>query len=362
VSRRAYEAVDIRELLPQEKSSATWGATVWATLDVMRNQLPDQCRELLDQQRNIIARWQLMKAGLSETEVDNLLRSGRWQLIQRAVYAAFSGDLDREALLWAAILRVGEGAALSHWTAAERHQLIKGSGESIHVTVPTSQNPERWGKIPGVVLHRSVLVSRALHPMMTPPCTRIEDTVLDLVAESDTFDEAYTWMTRAVGGRLTTAERLRASLDSRHRVRWRRDVELALGDAASGVHSWLERQYLRGVEIPHGLPAATRQARVAHRTRNTYLDNLYQEYDVCVELDGAIAHPASEQWRDIRRDKHNLVYEGIVTIRLGFPELRGYQRCCETAAEVANLLVQRGLPAEVPHPCGPTCPVGRRPR
>jgi hypothetical protein len=34
-----------------------------------------------------------------------------------------------------------------------------------------------------------------------------------------------------------------------------------------------------------------------------YLDNLYEEYEVCVELDGTAAHPADEQWLDKRRDK-----------------------------------------------------------
>lgn len=358
----ATENVDVQECYPQEESSPAHPPRYSATINAMGKQLPDQCRELLDQQRNVIARHQSGKAGLTEAEMDNFLRAGRWQLVLRGVYAASTGDLDREAQLWAAVLRVGDGAVLSHWTAAERHQLTKNPSQSIHVAVPAGRNPQRWGKIPGVVLHRSDSVSRTRHPVLMPPCTRIEDTVLDLIAASDTIDEAYTWVARAIGGRLTTAERLRAALDARRRVRWRRDMELALGDAATGVHSWLERQYLRRVEMPHGLPAATRQARIVHGTRNTYLDNLYEEYGVCVELDGAVAHPASEQWRDKRRDKHNLIHEGIVTIRLGFPELRERERQCETAAEVADLLVKRGLPAELPRPCGPTCPVGRRPR
>jgi hypothetical protein len=351
--------VDSGERYPQGESSPPAENVAPATLDVMRKQLPEQCRELLEQQRNVIARHQAEKAGLTQAEMDNFLRSDRWQVVQRSVYAASTGDLDREAQLWAAVLRAGEGAVLSHWTAAERHQLVKNPSQSIHITIPALRNPVRWGKISGVILHRSDSVSHTQHPAMMPPCTRIEDTVLDLIAAADTFDEAYTWLTRAIGGRLTTTDRLRAVLDTRHRVRWRRDMELALGDAAVGARSWLERQYLRGVEMRHGLPTAVRQARVAHGARNIYLDNLYEEYGVCAELDGAVAHPASEQWRDKRRDKHNLIHEGIVTIRLGFLDVRGRVRQCETAADVADLLIQRGLDPMTLRSCGPTCPVRR---
>ena len=39
-------------------------------------------------------------------------------------------------------------------------------------------------------------------------------------------------------------------------MRWRGWVTAALQDAADGVHSPLERQYVHGVERAHGLPAA----------------------------------------------------------------------------------------------------------
>jgi 1-deoxy-D-xylulose-5-phosphate reductoisomerase len=85
----------------------------------------------------------------------------------------------------------------------------------------------------------------------------------------------------------------------RERFRWRHDIERALCDAAVGVLSLLEYRYVYRVERPHGLPAARRQARIIQETGSRYLDNLYEEYAVCVELDGSAAHPADEQWRDI---------------------------------------------------------------
>ena len=93
-------------------------------------------------------------------------------------------------------------------------------------------------------------------------------------------------------------------------------------DAGQGALSNLERWYLRGVERRHKLPVATRQARIKVGGKSIYLDNLYEEYLVCVELDGSAAHPAGEQWRDKRRDRRNLAAEKIVTMRFGYADLQ----------------------------------------
>jgi hypothetical protein len=134
-------------------------------------------------------------------------------------------------------------------------------------------------------------------------------------------------------------------------MRWRREVALALGDAEGGALSVLEYRYLHGVERAHGLPAARRQARISQGAGNRYLDNLYEEFGVCVELDGTAAHPADEQWRDKRRDNANVI-EGIVTLRFGMLELG--DRRCETARAVAALLSRNGWTG-TPRACGPAC-------
>jgi hypothetical protein len=190
---------------------------------------------------------------------------------------------------------------------------------------------------------------------MSPSCTRVEDTVLDLIEASGDFEEAYDWICRAIGRRRTTAARIRETMAARPRMRWRADLELALGDAGE-VLSVLERRYVRGVERPHGLPSARRQARVWHGTGNRYLDNLYADYRACVEIDGAAAHPADEQWRDKDRDRWNSVHEKIDTIRIGVLGLRTRETQCATAAEITTWLSGRG-PA-TGRPCGREgCPV-----
>jgi hypothetical protein len=328
----------------------------WGRVSGMGIQLPAEALELLEGQGMVIARNQCDLAGIRPEDMDNALRTGRWKITNRGVYQAFTGELTRLAELHSALLRAGEGAVLSHWTEAERHGLLKNPSQSIHITVPTPRNPVKHGTISGIVIHRSDSILRTRHPAMTPACTRIEDTVLDLIEVAPTFDVGYMWLARAIGGRQTTGDRIRKALDQRRRFRWRREVELALGDAADGAHSWLERRYIRQVERPHGIPPASRQVRVRRGGRNTYLDNLYAEYGVCVELDGAVAHPAAEQWRDKRRDNVNLADE-IETFRFGYLDLHDRTHQCATAALVSRKLRAHGLPAAITHPCGPTCPV-----
>ena len=115
--------------------------------------------------------------------------------------------------------------------------------------------------------------------------------MLDLIGAARTFDDAYGWISAAVGRRLSTPELLGKALAARSRMRWRGWVTAALGDAADGVHSPLERRYVHGVERAHGLPPARRQARRRHGSGHRYLDNLYEPFRLCVELDGNAAHP-----------------------------------------------------------------------
>jgi hypothetical protein len=321
----------------------------------MTLEIPAGCRELLARQDGVIGRSQALEFGLSPDSMRNRVRAADWQRIQRGVYATFSGEMTREAQLWAALLRAGPTAVLSHQTAAELYGLLRQPSSSIHVTVPATANPAKHGTIPGVIVHRSRILEWTRHPVLLPPRTRIEDTVLDLIEAMDEPADRYDLICRAIGGQLTTAARLRLALKRRTRFRDRREAESALADAAHGALSNLERWYLLGVERRHKLPVAKRQARMKVGGSSIYLDNLYEEYLVCVELDGRAAHPAGEQWRDKRRDRRNLAAEKIVTMRFGYADLQTERAQCQTAGEVARVLRGRGPWAGVS--CGlPGCP------
>jgi len=305
----------------------------------------------LQSQSQVVSRHQALDAGFTEEAIEWRLQSGEWRRLYRGAYATFTGDPSREARLWAAILRAGPGAVLSHETAAEVHGLIDKPRSQIHVSVPAERHPGRRRKIRGVVIHRSRCLRPEWQPPWRLPRTTVEDTVLDLVGNARTFDDAYGWISRAVGRRLTSPESLSKALARRSRVRWRAWITAALADAAEGVHSPLERHYVDGVERAHGLPTARRQAKRRHGSGTRYLDNLYQGYSLAVELDGQAAHPAEGRWRDTRRDNANRV-QGTETLRYGWPDVT--ENRCSTAAEIAAVLRRQGWTGRL-RPCGPGC-------
>lgn len=313
--------------------------------------IPDECAGLIMLQRGVIGRRQAIDGGLPPASIATLLRTKRWQTLQRGVYAAFTGTPDRTAILWPAVVRAGPGAMLSHQSAAEVFGFADHRGQRdpvIHVTVPRDKNPSH---IRGVVVHRVSSATYWRHPYLLPPRTQIDATVLDLVNAAKTADEAFGWICRATGKGLTNAGRLRREIAQRGKLRWRAAIRESLTDVEQGVRSNLEYRYVRDVERPHGLPRAQRQVRAVRSGRVCYLDNLYADYLAGVELDGLVAHPPGERWRDFRRDNAGAV-DGITTLRYGWADVTG--RPCAVAGQVAAVLRQRGWAGTV-RACGPSC-------
>jgi hypothetical protein len=313
---------------------------------------------MLDSQRGIVDRSQTRHVGIPGKAVRHRVESGQWRRLHWGVYATFTGEVPREAKLWAALRRAGAGAMLSHETAAELHGLADRPSRKINITVPHSRRPAQQGPVKGVVIYRSDVSRPQRLPEWQLPRTRVEDTVLDLVATAATFDDAYSWVSRAVAERLVTVDALRAALAARKRVRWRQWLTDALADAEDGAQFPLERRYLRDVERAHGLPRAERQARSAVGGRTHYKDNLYGKYGICVEIDGPAYHRAERVQKDKDRDNLNLAADGIQTYRFG--PVNVTERACESAAMVAESLRRNGWEGQ-PHPCRrPGCMVGRR--
>lgn len=311
---------------------------------------------LLTVQQGITSHTQALRAGFSRRQIEHKLTSGRWQRIYLGVYATFTGELTREAQLRAVVLRVGEGALLSHETAAELHKLITKPAKDIHVTVPGNRRPVQRNRLPGVIIHHTDRSLAQSLPVWQLPRTRVEDTILDLVAGSSSLDDAYAWISRGLSGKPVTAAMILDALNLRKKFPNRAWVKGALADAESGILFPLEFRYVRDVERAHGLPKPARQAgRVINGTRHKK-DNLYEPYGVCVELDGLEYH-----WDKVVQDRHrdnvNLAEDDVRTFRFGWIDVTA--RSCDSAAMVANAL-RRGRWAGRPHPCRkPGCTVGR---
>jgi hypothetical protein len=317
----------------------------------MVSELPYPLRNFARQQSGVVSRSQALKAGLSAGMIRFRVSSGRWQQVYPGIYATFTGGLGRGAQLWAALLSAGPGAMLSHDTAAELQRLTDKPTDMIHVTVPRERHV---AAIRGVSLHRSGRAVEAVQPDSNPPRTRVEETLLDLTQAAANFDDVCGWVTRAFARELTDQERLRTAMRQRTKVRWRADLYELIAAAASGDHSVLEYRYDRDVERAHGLPEPVRQAPFAGADgRRGRRDRLYREYGVVVELDGRVAHPAEDQWRDQVRD-NAAAADRKQTLRYGWMQVRW--DACGTALEVAKVLRAHGW-AGAPRPCSPGCPV-----
>jgi hypothetical protein len=296
----------------------------------------------------VIASWQADAAEISGRRMQNLELSGRWRRLHFGVYAAFTGQPPRSAVLWAAVLRAGARALLSHETAAELDGLVDKPSKLVHLTVPYSRHPE---PVPGMVFHRSSRSIAFKQQRPFPPRTATEETVLDLAEAAASFDTVVWLVARACQRGLTTPFLLADSLQLRARARWRGELGQALVDVAEGVHSPLEYRYLHDVERAHGLPHPDRQFEADRHPGRIFRDIHYRKYRVTVELDGAASHPDEQRWQDKRRD-NAAAADGIFTLRYGWADVT--ERPCETAREIATVLARGGWPGTLRR-CGAGC-------
>lgn len=253
---------------------------------------------------------------------------------------------------WAVLLYAGKGAVLSHWTAADVHKIGgKLVVPEIHVSIPAGR---KVTALAGMRVHRSKQALASAAVDSDPPCTSVEDTVLDLAEVTDRWDDVCGWVTRAITREKTEAVKLRAAMGKRGRLRWRTELNEMISAAISGDHSVLEQRYGRDVERAHGLPEPKRQVpfRKADGSGGRR-DRVYSEYGVVVELDGQQFHPAEGVQDENERD-NAVVEAGNASLRFGWKAVT--QTPCRTAIQVARVLRNNGWDGQI-QACSVHCPV-----
>jgi very-short-patch-repair endonuclease len=114
-------------------------------------------------QHGVLTTTQLNQAGLSRGRIAERATAGRLHRIHRGVYAVGHRRLSDEGRWMAAVLACGQGAVLSHLSAAQlwgirrRLRRLSEAGEGggpapVHVTVPGTAGKRRRN---GIILHRS---------------------------------------------------------------------------------------------------------------------------------------------------------------------------------------------------------------
>ena len=114
--------------------------------------------EVAARQHGVITTAQLYAVGLSAEGIRRRVRAGRLHRLFRGVYAVGHAGLSIEGRWMAAVLACGDGAALSHRSAAELWKLLDPARDEVHVSVPIAGGRS---KREGIRIHRTPSLRRA---------------------------------------------------------------------------------------------------------------------------------------------------------------------------------------------------------
>jgi very-short-patch-repair endonuclease len=237
---------------------------------------------------------------LSRKAVRHRVSSGRWQRPHPSVLVTHNGPVGPDEHRWIAVLAAGDRATLAGLSAAAAWGLRGFETTAVHVLVPAHRRPRHLPS--GVIVHRtSVLGETDILPLGKPPRTRAARSLVDAAQWAHSDDVARALIAAAFQQRLTTAPDLRDVLTRLPRARRHKLIMETAADADAGSHSLGEIRFL-ALCRHHLLPDPSRQV-VRHDAagRRRYLDVLFEEWHVHVEIDGGQHLEVRQAWADMRR-------------------------------------------------------------
>jgi very-short-patch-repair endonuclease len=266
-------------------------------------------------QHGVGARWQLLGAGVTADQIDWRLRNGRLHEIHRGVYLVGHTVPSPLAIEQAALLACGEGAVLSHRTAAKLWNLLPypASGPA-WVTVPPGRSAER----PGITIKRAKLMHRDVRTrhglrLTSPPRTILD---LSLLLDEDGLEHV---VAEAEFRRLASVAELRAQVEGnegkRGVARLRRVLDLPGGPKRTrsrGERAML--RLLRGV----GITGYETNAGI----HGYEVDFLWRDLGVAVEFDGWDGHSGRIAFERDRLKIARLIARGLTVIPITGRHLR----------------------------------------
>jgi very-short-patch-repair endonuclease len=247
--------------------------------------------QIAGRQHGVAVLTQLKAAGMSSRAVYRRVESGRLHRIHQGVYAVGHRALSSEGRWMAAVLACGEGAVLSHRSAAELWGLLPASRRWVDVTVPGDAGRVRRR---GIRVHRSLtLVAGCITRERGIPVTTPARTMADL-------------------GRVARPDELR---QARRQAEF---VGMRLGDEAPSerTRSELERRFLRLCRR-HRLPLPEVNVEIGGYT----VDFLWRERRLIVETDGWQAHRGRAAFEDDRARDVQLRLLGFEVIRFTYRQV-----------------------------------------
>lgn len=284
-------------------------------------------------QYGVVARGQLLDAGLSVSAIKRRVAGRRLIRLHRGVYAVGHDRLTRDGHWLAAVLAAGLGAVLSHREAAALHGLRPSSRPAVDVTVAARR------RVPGVQAHRVERLDRDDVTVVGGiPTTTVARTLVDLgdvvsphalrkaLAEAERSHrldvraiDAVLARTRGRGGE--GRQRVRAAL-----------AELA-ATGATITRSEIEDRFLVLLDA-HGLP----QPLTNHWLHGMEVDACWPTSRLVVEVDGWGPHRTRQAFQDDRTRSNDLQAAGWTVLRFTHGDV--VHRSAATAGRVGRALAQ----------------------
>jgi very-short-patch-repair endonuclease len=277
---------------------------------------------LAARRHGVVARAELLRAGVTRREIDRRLERGSLVAVHRGVYAVGHAGLSRDGRWMAAVLACGRGAVLSHRSAAALLGLVGDGGGAAHVTAPHRL------RTPGLVVHRGRL-TRADHSRWRGiPVTSPARTIVDEAQHLD--EDGIERMLREAQYRGLF--HVAAVTDALTRRPSR--VVRELLDDLNPTQSMLEDAFLRLCRRLR-VPRPRTQVRRGRRRP----DFVWAEQRLVVEVDTWIAHSTPHAFQADRRLSNAVQLAGWMILRFTYTDVR--RRGPMVAAQVRQALGRR---------------------
>lgn len=287
------------------------------TLEQRRRRREKLVAPLSHAQGGLLGRRQIYALGLSRSELRAQFAARRW--LPDGSQCVRVGPADGTTRWWRALLEVGPAAVLDGASALLVAGLRTITVDQVHVAVP----PGAWfRRCRGVRVHetrrlREVDVLRVGIPRTKPATAAVHAA---LWARSDR--EAALFIVAAVQQRLVSVSGLSDAVARVRRHPRRTLLQALVRDVAEGIESLGERDFA-ALCARRGYPKPTRQQLVVLPSGRCYYDVVWEDYGVCVEIDG-LQHLDAASATDDALKQNAATLKGGKVLRIPFYALRAH--------------------------------------
>jgi very-short-patch-repair endonuclease len=262
--------------------------------------------KIAGRQDNVITRDQLLAAGLTRGAIAHRVGSGRWRQQHRGVYLVGPAPPTPMARARAAVLACGDGAVVSHRSAASLFGLLPETAGDVEITV-AGRNP---GDHAGIKLHRTKPLPRQdVTKVRGFKVTSIARTICDLAATESPRDTEQAFQ-EALYREIVTVKALEAVLDREPRRRGAAVIRSLISDPRL-TRSERERRLLKLISDAQ-LPKPLTNVPI-----NGYkADVFWPQYNLIVEFDGWGAHGHRHAFESNRKRDQIMLAQGLRTLRV----------------------------------------------